>query len=156
MSITFTYGAYNTTIPMPVTSTSHVDVVMSMKGVDLGTGQFSWSDNTNTYDYRVYSGQFLLNETDMRLMYEFFNDPKKGRGNTVTLSLGATASGFFPAGPDKGDIGDFTIQMVSIKESGILHTPWLRFTLNVVFVIVTSPARTQSHRVPDSKKGIFQ
>jgi hypothetical protein len=58
----------------------------------------------------------------------------------VTLSLGANASGFFPGGPDKGDKGDFTIQIISIKDSGILHTPWLRFTLNVAFVIVTSPA----------------
>lgn len=140
MSITFTNGANSITMPMPVTGTSHVDVIMSMRGVDKGTGKFSWSDNTSTFDYRVYSGQFLLNETDARSMYEFFNDPKKGRGNNVTLSLGASASGFFPGGPDKGDIGNFTIRIMSIKESGVLHIPYLYFTLDVTFVIITPPA----------------
>jgi hypothetical protein len=68
VSITFTYGANSITVPNPVTGTSHVDILMSMKGTEKGTGQFTWSDNTSTYDYRVYSGQFLLNESDMRSM----------------------------------------------------------------------------------------
>ena len=138
-TIVFSYGNYSVTVNKPQYGYT-VDIYLNMIKKLLGTGKLNWWDNGSSNDYRVFRTEFLLNENQHKGLFDFFNDPKKGRGNNITLSLGNSATGFFPAGPDKGDQNDFTIQLIQIKDSGILWDPWLYFKTDISFSIIETPS----------------
>jgi hypothetical protein len=58
---------------------------------------------------------------------------------TMTLSLGVTPSGFFPFGPDLGDVGDFTVKILDIGDTGIKYSPWLTSAMTMRMLLVSAP-----------------
>jgi hypothetical protein len=64
------------------------------------------------------------------------------RGETVQMQLGATATGFFPFGPDKGDLGTFTVRILSWTDGPRLYEPLGYATVDVEMVMVTAPSYT--------------
>jgi hypothetical protein len=70
----------------------------------------------------------------------FLRNPAVGRCETVTLRLGATATGFYPFGADLGDVGDFTVRVVDITQTGMLFSPMRHFNGKFNFLMVTAPA----------------
>lgn len=57
------------------------------------------------------------------------------QGEELTLDLGLTHTGFFPFGPDYGDVGEFTIVITAKKFTGVLQAPYLHFGLQLDMVL---------------------
>ena len=82
-------------------------------------------DRTSAYDYRILkSATFQLSAADQALLNAFFLSPDVARGETVSMDLGDKPTGFFPFGPDKGDVGTFTVRVLSYVQSGMLLSPY--------------------------------
>lgn len=146
-TITWTYSANSATIALPEYN-YYTDVIMNMKRCDSGDGTLSWWDNTATYDTRICTATFLLDETDHNEFLTWYNDNTKGRGNTVTLNVGSD-SNFHPFGPDYGDTGSFTCNIIDYIDGGILYRPWKCFRTKVTFVLVASPNYTAADQVSE-------
>jgi hypothetical protein len=61
------------------------------------------------------------------------------RGETINLALGTTATGFFPFGPDKGDLGTFTVRILSFREMPWGMSPYGYVPIEIEMVMVTAP-----------------
>lgn len=120
-------------------------IVMAMKKFKATNGEIRFWDNTSTYDARLCKCQFVLNYTMANNFKTFFNDPTKGRGSNVLMTLGLTKTGFFPFGPDYGDIGSFNVRMLDMTVSKQLHAPWKWWTIDCTFVLVLT---YQTYSIP--------
>ncbi len=70
------------------------------------------------------------------------------------MSLGNEPTGFYPFGPDYGDVGDFTVRVMERIQSGILYTPYKWFEENIVLQLVpntTLPSYTFQQRIKQGK-----
>lgn len=143
MSITFTNGLNSVAVDAPEFGYEcqvRMPLIFSER-MNKTVGVF---DAGAIYDNRFCMCRFLLNAADSLAFVTFFNDVTKGRGNDVTLSLGATASGFFPFGPDLGDIGDFTVRLLTMKPSGQLLEPLRWWRLDATFLLISGPSPAYS------------
>jgi hypothetical protein len=57
------------------------------------------------------------------------------QGDELTLDLGTEHTGFFPFGPDYGDVGEFTVVITAKKFTGVLQAPYLHFGLQLEMVL---------------------
>jgi hypothetical protein len=147
MSITFTNGENSVTVDNPLYGYT-VDVVMSTHKV-LSGGQYRfWDDSVSgLYDRRVLKNVvFQLSESQQVVFQDFFNDPEKGRCETVVMDLGETPSGFFPRGPDMGDVGEFVVRLLTQSEGGLLQDPWKYFSSGLDFALAGGP--TPAYELP--------
>lgn len=102
---------------------------------------FKIYDRGSTYDYRTLSiSKKDIPESLMSTLEDYLNSPDVFRCENITLRLGSTPTGFFPAGPDKGDVGDFTVRVMQNQSSGIKTNPWRYFNESFEFVIVSTPS----------------
>jgi hypothetical protein len=111
---------------------------MSAKIVE-GMRNFYWQDNgiNGAYDYRVLTKiRYWLTASEMSALSQLFISNTKGRGETLELRLGSSRTGFYPFGPDKGDVGTFEVRIVSRNQGGMMLSPYQIFddTLDVVAV----------------------
>jgi hypothetical protein len=98
------------------------------------------ADNTGAKDYRILTtSRWQLPIAQKALLNEFLQDAAAGRCETITMSLGAISTGFFPFGPDFGDKGDFTVRLLSQNQSGMLLSPFKYFEDDLSFVMVSAP-----------------
>lgn len=152
MSQTVTFdagGTHTATVPTPeegyVTETR-----MDMAYQERLDGSYGVHDSGATYDrYVLTTSRWVLTEAQIEDLNAIFSDGKWGRGIDVTLSLGATASGFFPFGPVKGDIGDFEVRVIGYKQSGQLLRPWKRWLVEMEILYVSGP--TPAYSISDTK-----
>ncbi len=105
--------------------------------VQLDDGLFDIYDygggNPALYDKRRCNCKFYLNATEQQTFNNFFRDDDenpKGRAYDVTLRMN-TDSGFFPFGPDKGDVGDFDVAVTFGNTPAIGEAPFLYFDSNI-------------------------
>jgi hypothetical protein len=139
------YG-YETEIHMPITIS------------DVHPGGFSFYDppdgssNLGTFDYRILStAKWLLPASQKTDLNTFIRSSSKGRAQNFTLSLGSIPTGFFPFGPDLGDLGDFTIRLIEQKQGGMLYAPLKQWQDNLSFVLVSSPLYTADSGISQGK-----
>lgn len=97
-------------------------------------------DSSGASDYRILTANFLLTKAEKLALNDFFRDAEKGRCENITMRLGVNPSGFFPFGPDLGDIGDFTVRLLEQKQGGATYSPLIYFRDELKFILVSAPA----------------
>jgi hypothetical protein len=80
---------------------------------------------------------------------DLLRDDDKGRGTDLTLQLGGSPSGFFPFGPDKGDIGNFTVRISRFNPGGQRHRPWKYWKPSIDLSLKTAPAYSVTDNLDD-------
>ena len=139
MSKTIRFGAQGSIVAIKPPQWGYkVDVQLPLTINPVAGHTYGIRDDGATYDGRLCRCSFLLNATDSNSLQDFFMDPAKGRGESVSLSLG-TNSGFYPGGPDKGDAGNFTIAGTNLVPSGMLHKPIKWFDMSLDAQILSCP-----------------
>jgi len=127
IEVTIPRFGYQTTIDMPL------DIIQ------LDDGSYVAYDNGDgdptLYDKRRCQCKLYLDATEQQTLNNFFRDDDenpKGRAYDVTMRMN-TGSGFFPFGPDKGDVGDFATAITFRSTPAIGDSPFLYFdgTLNM-------------------------
>jgi hypothetical protein len=76
------------------------------------------------------------------------------RCEKFVLHLGSTPTGFYPFGPDLGDVGDFCVKINTREQRGMTIAPWKYFEDNISFVFcpdATWPAPNPSMPFPRSQ-----
>ncbi len=95
----------------------------------LDNGKYETFDHGTLYDKRKCSCLIYLTESEMDSLNSFLSEDNsaisKGRAYDVTLRMN-TNSGFFPFGPDKGDVGDFDVA-IKVKVHGRVGDEPFRF-----------------------------
>lgn len=103
---------YRTTVKMPV------DIV------ELGNGKWSLYDHGEggeSYDQRECACDFILTPAQYSTFITAFDSDSTARNRALTLEL--DGDGFFPFGPDKGDVGPFSVAMTITEDKGRLLNP---------------------------------
>lgn len=99
------------------------------------------ADDTGAKDYRVLTDMKLQLPASQKLdLNNFLRDASLGRAENFTLRLGSTPTGFFPFGPDLGDVGDFSVRLLSQKQGGMLMAPYKYWQDNISLVLVSAPS----------------
>jgi len=104
-----------------------------------------WDDGS-TYDYRVcrltiQGDTIAARAYPVDVIYALFDELKYAfRGETITIDLGTHPTGFYPSGPDKGDVGTFTARILSAKPSGWRRAPWSYADIELEMVILSTPS----------------
>lgn len=138
MSITLTQGATSITISQPYFGYSTI-IKMGLHYARTSIGYQIW-DDTATYDSRLCKiPTWLLSASDQAALRGFIQGLTLGRGQAFTLNLGATASGFFPFGPDYGDIGSFQVELWENRYDGVTINPYLQHQNEVTLAYVSGP-----------------
>lgn len=139
-TITFSNGANSVTVNTPQYGYT-ARPIMSLKYARLSSPTYDIWDNGVSYDVRLCTmSRFLLNTSDQSNLNAFFSDASKGRGNTVNMALGSKSTGFYPFGPDKGDVGTFTVKAINYDQTGQLLKPWKYWETDITFLMITAPA----------------
>jgi hypothetical protein len=127
-------GAYSCSLRMPITiAEKH----------PAGYAEPFDADPAGSCDYRVMeTATWQLPADQKAALNAFLRNASYGRAENITLRLGATPTGFFPAGPDLGDVGDFVVRVVSQDQGGMLLEPWKYWSDTLALAIVTAPAYT--------------
>lgn len=110
---------YNTTIALP----------FDIQKLSAGSG-YDVYDHGATYDIRSCDCNLVLSATEMNSLNDIMYAEAKGRGKDVTLTM-AAGSGFFPFGPDKGDVGAFTVSCVITTSEAIGDAPYQYFRVGM-------------------------
>jgi len=137
--INFKRGANSITVNTPQFGYK-TEIHMAMKQGDrLGSGLYPFYDNGKEYDHRLFIAEFILNAAQQKELQDFFNDDTMGRGagtNGIQLRV---PKGIYPFGPDYGD-GDrrFMVALIKSDFSGAHRRPWLNFTSQLVFVLIST------------------
>jgi hypothetical protein len=129
-----------------------VDVNMALSITRAKNGAVSSFDNGSANDFRICSDvTFDLSAAEMVALVDLLSTA--GRGAWLYIELGSTPTGFFPAGPDKGDTGNFLIRLLDIKSGGMQFQPWKYFNPTLSFL--ASPVFTYT-RPSELAEGDFQ
>lgn len=134
--LTFNDGVNTVDVDFPLYG-YRTDIMMSICSVKRRDGSYSFFDRGSEYDHRVSYFTFELIESESILFSEFWDDPDKGRVSPVSFDLGASPSGLFPFGPDLGDKGEFTFDLLSHNKR---YDPIKKlFYHEISLVLVSSP-----------------
>lgn len=131
----FTANAQTCQIPVPSFGYRTI-IKLPWEIQELDTGGIAIYDHGATatpvtkYDIRVCECDVLLSATDMATFTAWYSDATKGRGRDTALEM-ASGSGFFPFGPDKGDVGSFIIALEMDRHASVGEAPWLFFPLTL-------------------------
>lgn len=139
MSITFSYGSSSAVVDLP-DRPYEIEIRFGVHVVHRIDEGFSLFDDGIAYDHRICKCRFTLASTDALTFVQFLR--LGTRGETCSLALGGTATGFFPFGPDKGDLGTFTVRVLSFKDGPRLFEPLDYVPIDVEMLMVTAPAYT--------------
>ena len=142
MTIILSYGNTPTTIEInPPQYGYSVGINMAMHIKDTSDGKIAIYDKGVAHDYRTLSLSFLLNKTMHNSLMGFFNSQAIARGTGFTMKLGTNPTGFYPSGPDKGDVGDFLMQLMAPPiETTYRYNPWKYFVSKLLIKIVAAPS----------------
>jgi len=131
------YDTTDTTIAMPQWGYS-VKIVYPFVTTKLSNKKYAKWDSGANYDKRYLNCSWLMQLSEAETLSELFRDPAKGRGKIITFKLGATETGFFPFGVDKGDKGDFQAVLTDLKLPASQGHPSDLFTISATFMFVGS------------------
>lgn len=139
MTITLAQGANTISIDPPQYGYS-VDLNMALSIKETADGKLAIYDSGSSYDYRILSIEFMLNRTQQISLLGFLNNQLYARGKDITMPLGTSPTGFYPAGPDKGDVGTFGLHLIDFEDTTYLYNPYRYFRTKAIFKIVSMPA----------------
>lgn len=109
---------------------------------EISNGKWGIFDNGGTNDIRQCEAQFTLTASQTLTLMGALRVDDDGRNREWFINLLAN-SGFFPFGPDKGDVGEFKIAVEIIDRQGIGPAPYKFFRLSLRFTnIGTFPSYT--------------
>ena len=138
----FTYNGTSITVKKPLRGYTSI-VKMPLYYSRRADGSIGIFDAGTAYDRRVAECTFEHDQEDHNKLIGFFTDTTLGRGNNVTLTLGS-GSGWFPFGPDLGDVGDFTIKLIDMQPSGQSMHPYKYWTTGMRFSYISGPSPSYS------------
>lgn len=95
-------------------------------------------DNSAVYDKRVCILEANIDEDSSIDLIDFYNNSIRKNEGTATLSLG-DKSGVFPFAPDKGDSGDFGVQVINFEQEGIGDRPYKYFKHRITIMPYAYP-----------------
>lgn len=149
MAITFDAGSGNSvTVDQPLHG-YQARISMPIEYYRRADGTYGSYDASSTYDRRkCENAVFEMPAATASACDAFFNNVSYGRGENISLILGASASGFFPFGPDKGDIGTFTVRILDYRASEQLHDPWLYWRREIDLQYISGP--TPGYSISDT------
>ena len=143
-----------------MTNQGVINIKVQSTGYNLPTPEWGYEVSINTalihtehlpYGYgiwdngvvnvsRILKATWLLNATDTDTLLAIFDDINKGRGQSVEIKLGTEPTGFYPFGPDHGDVGDFDCRMINIDINSVMAEPWQYFKTEMTFVEESNPS----------------
>jgi len=107
------------------------------KNDDGSYSSYDHGAGAETYDIRRCACRFMLTAAQQNTFNTMMKDDdvntRTGRAFDMTLRMN-TGSGFFPFGPDKGDVGDFTVAMVIKRHATIGEAPYKYFVMDVEMI----------------------
>lgn len=139
MSITLSKGAETLTIDTPrwgYECAVHCLIYQRR----LANGTYAFRDDGSSYDWRTCRATWLAPKATIESMAQWFRYYTSARGETFNLELGGIATGFFPFGPDKGDLGTFEVRVIDVQQDGWLISPLGYAEITVEMVMVSAPA----------------
>ena len=146
--IEFQQGA--TSIQVSVPSFSYKTTIsLPFDWQKMDDGTWEGFDNGTAYDKRKCECTLFFTAAQMATFNDFHRTDGEGRAIDITMRMNAN-SGFHPFGPDKGDVGDFTVA-VEIKNHGMVgESPFRYFKVDLVIYNTGSwPAYTPPAEVDD-------
>ena len=122
-----------------------VEVAMALSICRASDGSVSSFDNGSSFDHRICSDvSFDLSAAKTVALVDFLATLSRGEMFSLRIGfegvLGYVPQGFYPAGPDKGDSGDFACRLLDINCGGMKFQPWKYFNPTISFIIVSGPA----------------
>jgi hypothetical protein len=122
----------------------------------LQSGSYTvWdNDSDGSSDSYALKATWQMGQSASDSMLDFFDNKAYGRGESCTIVLGASPTGFFPFGPTLGDVGNFTIKMRKIEPSGMQYQPFRYYNIDTEFLLVTPPAYTPGAAVSEGGMSI--
>jgi hypothetical protein len=106
-------------------------------------GYYKHWDNGSQYDRFVCKNiKFWVTKAAAETLSELLLDPDYMRISNFTLNLGTTPSGFFPASPRYGDVGNFTVNILSANPTGVMLDQFSHFEYVFTFAIINTPSYT--------------
>lgn len=134
-----TDGSNSVTLPAPSFG-YRTEVIMPLVYSRRADGSYGIKDLGSSYDRRICKGlRFVLSDAEMASLVTLLGGTANGRGEDLELQLGASATGFFPFGPDKGDMNTFTVR-AEIKEGGLSVIPFKRFEPELILYYLSGPS----------------
>lgn len=125
---------------------------------ELDDGSLAAYDHGNTsspktvYDVRVCECTSIMSATEANAFLDWYKDSTKGRGVDATIDM-TSNSGFHPFGPDKGDVGQFTVSVEVDKQPSMVENPYLHFPIDIRF---TNTGAWPSYSLPtEVSEGVF-
>ena len=104
---------------------------------ELDNGDLYIRDEGNTYDKRYCDIDLILTPTQQYNLNQQIN--YTNRAQTFVLILPSTQCGFFPFGPDLGNVGPFQIICTYPETPKINYAPFKYFTCKLQFALVGAP-----------------
>jgi hypothetical protein len=145
------YLRFGTTdVPMPMPQWGYevkISMPFTITKLSGGCGYSVWNNGTN-FDIRTLKCEWFLSAYDTDLLVGIFQDKDLGRAANITIKLGASPTGFYPAGPDKGDINDFVVRLTKIEPKASIGHPQDYFNVACEFVHVGS--WPSGYTIPDA------
>jgi len=144
--ITFTAADLTTTLTIDTPLWGYVSTVkLPLWYSTRANGSIGVFDAGVAYDRHVCKCTFQMNATDTGNTLTFFRDSVLGRGNPVYMSL-PSGSGFFPFTPEKGDAGEFIVQVIDVQPSEQLSEPLRWYNVSVALIYISGP--TPAYTIP--------
>lgn len=107
-------------------------------------------DNGQGYDYRILTGiKHWFTQAEWASVIDAFYSGTGARDATFTLDLGETPTGFYPAGPDNGDVGEFTLRLIEHDNESMKLSPFKYYAPDFKFLIVSTPEYTPSAAISE-------
>ena len=110
------------------------NIILPFEIEPLSCGSFSFYDQGSSYDKRECICEFELAQSESASLNELIST---SRGEAINLVL-PDNSGFFPAGPDKGDSGTFSCIVNLLKHSGMQNEPFRFFKDRIIIYFTGS------------------
>jgi len=135
---------YITTVKLPLDITK------------LNNGLYTVFDHASagTFDTRQCQCVFQLNATEQATFEDFLRTEgvTKGRGQQLKIMMN-TKSGFFPFGPDKGDVGEFDVVVEILDHGKQVQSPYLFFETKILMTAAhTTPGSWPAYSLPAEVK----
>jgi hypothetical protein len=132
-----------------------VNLHLALETARFGQNVDSW-DNGIQYDFRTVDFASLLCEEDTRKLVNFLTNTE-ARQKPFFMYLDPDC-GFYPAGPDKGDFGEFIVTLVKNRHGAMRTSPFKFFDNELLFTIKRpgEPERQIYAAEPRTNEGPFK
>lgn len=150
--ISIYHSGTDTTVEIPVPEYPYrCRVMMPIRNAETGDGVIGTFDPGVAYDLRQCEASIFCTSAEAAALLALIRTTTRDTVNpayTITMN---TSSGFYPFGPDKGDVGPFACSIEVLRDNGIGQAPYLYHNIDLLITksTATYPAYTLPTQVPD-------